>query len=367
MPYNGAGSFTRVYNWVSDAAAAIPITASRVDTEDDGFATGLSTAICKDGQTVISANLPMAGFRHTGVGNASAANHYGVVSQIQNSSYTWVAGGGTADAITATYSPAVTTLTDGMELDFRASGSNTTTTPTFSPNGLTARTITKRGGSALAVGDIPAALAECILRYNLANTRWELLNPVGTSGTVTTSGSPANGNLAKFSSSTAVTNADLTGDITTSGGVATTLATVNSNVGSFTNASVTVNAKGLVTAASSGAAVITKGSALTKNPYAVSSTTQQAHGLASIPNLFFAYLECLSTELGYSVGDRVNVNGGIMGGFSSNCIATINADSTNVNLTTSSATPYINQKTTGGDGTQITAAKWKLVVTPAVM
>lgn len=47
----------------------------------------------------------------------------------------------------------------------------------------------------------------------------------------------------------------LTGDVTTSAGaVATTLATVNSNVGSFTNASITVNAKGLITAASSGAA-----------------------------------------------------------------------------------------------------------------
>lgn len=48
----------------------------------------------------------------------------------------------------------------------------------------------------------------------------------------------------------------LTGDVTASGtgSVAATLATVNSNVGSFTNASITVNGKGLVTAASSGAA-----------------------------------------------------------------------------------------------------------------
>lgn len=75
--------------------------------------------------------------------------------------------------------------------------------------------------------------------------------PAGSGGTVTTSGSPANGNLAKFTGSTAVSNADLTGDVTTSGGVATTLATVNSNVGSFTLSSITVNAKGLVTAASS--------------------------------------------------------------------------------------------------------------------
>lgn len=51
----------------------------------------------------------------------------------------------------------------------------------------------------------------------------------------------------------------LTGDVTASGpgSVAATLATVNADVGSFTLASITVNAKGLITAASSGSAVVT--------------------------------------------------------------------------------------------------------------
>lgn len=89
----------------------------------------------------------------------------------------WVAAGGTADAITATYAPAVVAVYDGLLLAFRASAANTSTTPTFAPNGLTARTITKLGGGALVVGDIPAANAEVLVRYNLANTRWELLNP----------------------------------------------------------------------------------------------------------------------------------------------------------------------------------------------
>jgi hypothetical protein len=47
----------------------------------------------------------------------------------------------------------------------------------------------------------------------------------GGSGTVTTTGSPANGNLSKFTGSTSISNTDLTGDVTTSGGVATTLKT----------------------------------------------------------------------------------------------------------------------------------------------
>lgn len=90
----------------------------------------------------------------------------------------WVAAGGTSDAITATFNPAITALTDGLIVGVRAGAGNATTTPTFAPNGLTAHTITKSGGTALVPGDIAGALAELLLRYNLANTRWELLNPV---------------------------------------------------------------------------------------------------------------------------------------------------------------------------------------------
>lgn len=96
----------------------------------------------------------------------------------------WVAAGGTANAITATYSPAIAALYDGLTCFFRATAANSTTTPTFAPNGLTAHTITRNGGSAVRVGDIPAANAEIILRYNLANTRWELVNPLAKVGGV---------------------------------------------------------------------------------------------------------------------------------------------------------------------------------------
>lgn len=87
--------------------------------------------------------------------------------------------GGTADAITANYSTDVT-LTDTTLVSVRAAYDNATTTPTFAPDGLTARTITKNGGDALLAGDIQAG-ATIFLQYDLANTRWELANPKGTS------------------------------------------------------------------------------------------------------------------------------------------------------------------------------------------
>lgn len=119
----------------------------------------------------------------------------------------WAVAGGTADAITATYSPAVTTLTDGLLLSFRATAANATTAPTFSPNGLVAFAITQKGGTALSAGSIAANLAEYILRYNLANTRWELLNPSVTSSTAVR-GIYSNLKLTATSDTQAVVTAD---------------------------------------------------------------------------------------------------------------------------------------------------------------
>lgn len=105
-------------------------------------------------------------------------NFAALAAQMANAA-SWAAAGGSADAITATYVPANLSLTDGLLLGFRATAANATTTPTFAPDGLTAHTITKRGGAALVAGDIAGALSETLVRYNLANTRWELMNPSG--------------------------------------------------------------------------------------------------------------------------------------------------------------------------------------------
>jgi len=67
MPFNGSGVFQRVRNWVADATAGIKIRADYHDTEDDGFAAGLSNTITKDGQTIITQNIPWNSKRITGL------------------------------------------------------------------------------------------------------------------------------------------------------------------------------------------------------------------------------------------------------------------------------------------------------------
>lgn len=104
--------------------------------------------------------------------------------------------GGTADAITAVYSPVLTALTNRRTLSFKAAANNTGAV-TFSPDGLTVRSVTKRGGTALIAGDI-LQNAVYFIQYDSTNTRWELINPstdnnvIPTLAQVLTNGNQAN-------------------------------------------------------------------------------------------------------------------------------------------------------------------------------
>lgn len=88
--------------------------------------------------------------------------------------FQYVAAGGTADAQTLTYSPAVTAYATGAMYCFRAVGSNTTTTPTWNVNGLGAKTGVKRASTALAANDVLINGHYCGI-YN--GTNIQILNP----------------------------------------------------------------------------------------------------------------------------------------------------------------------------------------------
>jgi len=92
-----------------------------------------------------------------------------------------VVSGGTANALTADFSPDVA-LENGTTVVVRANAANTTTTPTIAVDGAAAKTITKQGSTALAAGDIKGAGHWLILSLDTALDKWVLGNPATGSG-----------------------------------------------------------------------------------------------------------------------------------------------------------------------------------------
>lgn len=132
------------------------ISETDVNAEMDGIATGLSTCITKDGQTNPTANLPMAGFKLTGLGAGSAAADSATLGQVQAQAYIWCGtAGGTADALTLTPSPAITAYAAGQTFRFIAGASPNTGAATVAISGLTTKEL-QNDGAALAAGDITA-------------------------------------------------------------------------------------------------------------------------------------------------------------------------------------------------------------------
>lgn len=102
-----------------------------------------------------------------------------IVGGLQGNACNVSAAGGTADAITGSYTPGIAALTNGMTLFVRAGSANATTTPTFTPASgtIAAKTIVKGAGAALAAGDIAGGGHWIGLQYDLTLDKWVLLNP----------------------------------------------------------------------------------------------------------------------------------------------------------------------------------------------
>lgn len=159
--------------------------------------------------------------------------------------------------------------------------------------------------------------------------------------------------------SASVTSSDITGSIRTP--VLQTQA--GFTAGTFTAATVTVNNKGIITNIASGSigSTITAGTQLVKNPVAINSTTTQAHGLGSTPFFVGGYLECITGELGYSAGDKIDLSGP---GVYFNTFMHVLKDSTNLVLILSNNQFQITRKDSLASGAAITEANWKIILTP---
>lgn len=139
MPW-AAGSYTKgnagTGGWTGDQGRGTGIEAGLHDTQDNDFTTGINSTLTKDGSNVPSANLSMGGFRHTGVGLATARDSYATLGQEQDGTAIWGGiSGGSANAQTLTLAPAITAYVAGQRFRFVAGFTNTAAA-TLNVNGV---------------------------------------------------------------------------------------------------------------------------------------------------------------------------------------------------------------------------------------
>lgn len=125
MAFNGSGVFNRVHSWATDKTNTVPVTASRMDAEDDGFATGLSNTICRDGQSTTTARIPFASGVSAPAGSIASVS-YAQTNDLNTGLYfpatdQWgmVAGG------VATLTSTATKLTAPVAVDFSGTAAPT--------------------------------------------------------------------------------------------------------------------------------------------------------------------------------------------------------------------------------------------------
>lgn len=179
MAFNGSGTFVRLYNWATDKTNAINITASRMDAEMDGMATGLSTCITKDGTTGITANIPMASHKFTGLSVGTARTDSISLGQVQDNTYGNLGASSGTDTYTASPSPSITAYTASQRFTLEI-GADNTTASTLNISAVGAQALEKYDGAgsltALVAGDLQAGQKYDIVR-NEANTKFVVLNP----------------------------------------------------------------------------------------------------------------------------------------------------------------------------------------------
>src|SRR5689334_10608284 len=142
MPRNGSG----VYGPPAGTTASpnTPIESAKYNAFVVDNAEAMTNSINVNGTAPWQANQPMAGFKFTNQGPGLAATDSVNLGQVQSGIVAHAASvGGTADAITATFSPAFPAYTAKMRFRFTATAANSSTDPSVNVDGLGAKTIKK--------------------------------------------------------------------------------------------------------------------------------------------------------------------------------------------------------------------------------
>ncbi len=149
MPRNGSGVYTP-----PPSNPVSPGTVIESEWANDTIAdisNALTNSVSYDGQTVPIANLPMGGFHHLNVSDATLRNQYASFGQVQDGRHTRLTGVTGIDNILATLPGGATSYVAGAFISFFASAPNTGPM-TINYNGIGAKSLVTDEGAPLAAG-----------------------------------------------------------------------------------------------------------------------------------------------------------------------------------------------------------------------
>ena len=170
MSYNGSGTFN-INTAGQPVITGTTISSTTFNTLTADLATGLTTALTKDGQSTPTANIGMGAFKITNLAAGTVASDAARLDQVQGGAATFITVTGT-DTLTGTVVPALSAYATGNQFSFLVANTNTGAV-TINVDGIGTKAITRTGTTALVAGDMVAGQAVEII-YD--GTRFQLVN-----------------------------------------------------------------------------------------------------------------------------------------------------------------------------------------------
>ena len=174
MSRDGTGTYSTP---ATMAVANTTASSTTVNSIIDDMSQALTDSINKDGTKSFVANQSMGNNKLTSLAAGTAASDAARLDQVQkNTSSRATSVGGTVDAITLAFTPAITTYTTGMTIRWVSAGANTVVAPTVNVDTIGTKTLKKNpAASALVAGDLGASGTVIVAEYN--GTDFIVLNP----------------------------------------------------------------------------------------------------------------------------------------------------------------------------------------------
>ena len=170
MSFNGSGVFT-INTAGQPVITGTTISSTTFNSLTADLATGLTTALTKDGQSTPTANIGMGAFKITNLAAGTVASDAARLDQVQGGAATFISVTGT-DTLTGTVVPALSAYATGNQFSFLVANTNTGAV-TINVDGIGSKAITRTGTTALVAGDMVAGQAVEII-YD--GTRFQLVN-----------------------------------------------------------------------------------------------------------------------------------------------------------------------------------------------